>query len=93
MATDFFISGIRKDKSSGNIQQVQIIKAGTAKKLTSDREFVARLISLGHTSFQTIFSTNTGWRVGAMVHVVNDIFLATDANAKLEDNLERLPEF
>jgi len=93
MAADFYIAGIRKDKSTGHIQQLQVIKAGTKKTLITDREFVARLISLKHTTFQTIFLVKNEWRYGAMVHVFDDIFLATNANAKLEDNLESLPIF
>lgn len=93
MAADFYIAGIRKDKASGNIQQVKVIKADTTKKLITDREFVARIISLGHTTFQTIYWENEEWRYGAMVHVIDEIFLATNANTKKEDNLESLPEF
>lgn len=90
---NFFIAGIRKDKASGHIQQVQLIFAGTSKKLVADREFVARLIGLGSASFQTIFWSNNAWRYGAEVIVYDEIFITTAANSKVQDNLENLPEF
>lgn len=93
MTANFYVAGIRKDKATGHIQQVQVIKHGTSKKLIADREFVARLISLDHTTFQTIYRVGDNWRYGAMVHVLDEIFLATNANTKKEDNLESLPEF
>ncbi|WP_047605186.1 DUF3892 domain-containing protein [Pseudomonas putida] len=93
MAADFYISGIRRDKPGGHIQQVQVIKAGKKERLTSDRAFVVELINLGKTTFQTIFSDNGSWRYGAQVHVVDGEFLATDRNARKEDNLESLPTF
>lgn len=44
-------------------------------------------------SFQTVLRENGNWRLGASVHVVEGGFLATDRNAKKEDNLENLPAF
>ncbi|NTY90447.1 DUF3892 domain-containing protein [Pseudomonas putida] len=93
MAADFYISGIRRDKPGGHIQQVQLIKDGTNKRLTSDRAFVADLINLGQTTFQTIFWDKDKWRFGEHVHTVDGEFLATDRNARKEDNLESLPTF
>lgn len=90
---DFFITAIRRNTPSGHIEQVQVIKAGTSKRKTSDRAFVADLITLGKTTFQTLFSVNGEWRRGAYVHVVDGEYLATDRNAKTEDNLESLPNF
>lgn len=90
---DFYVAGIRKDKTTGHIQQVQVIKNGSAKRLTTDREFVANLISIGRTTFQTIFLENNKWRYGAMIHVIDEVFIATDANASLKDNLDSLPHF
>lgn len=90
---DFFISGIRKDRVSGHIQQVEVIAAGTATRLVTDREFVARLLGLGRTSFQTIFWEKGAWRHGAQVMVYDEIYITTVANSRLQDNLESLPEF
>jgi hypothetical protein len=90
---DFFISGIRREKPGGHIQQVQVIKSGKAVRMTADRAFVADLITLGKTTFQTIFWENNAWRYGAHVHVVDGEYLATDRNARKEDNLENLPAF
>ncbi|MEE4180948.1 DUF3892 domain-containing protein [Pseudomonas viridiflava] len=90
---DFFISGIRREKPGGHIQQVQVIKSGDSIRMTTDRAFVANLITLGKTTFQTLFWKDNAWRYGAYVHVVDGVFLATDQNAKTEDNLESLPTF
>ncbi|KPG95950.1 hypothetical protein AEQ67_18575 [Pseudomonas sp. RIT-PI-q] len=91
--TDFYVSGIRKDKATGHIQQVQVIKNGSSKRLTTDREFVANLITIGRTTFQTIFWDKDQWRYGAMIHVIDDLFISTDANALVQDNLDSLPHF
>lgn len=90
---DFFISGIRREKPSGHIQQVQVIRSGTAVRMITDRAFVAELITLGKTTFQTVFWQNNAWRYGAYVHVVDGVYIATDRNARTEDNLESLPTF
>ncbi|MFJ2984885.1 MULTISPECIES: DUF3892 domain-containing protein [unclassified Pseudomonas] len=90
---DFYIYAVRREKPSGHIQQVKVIKNGKALQMTTDRAFVADLITLGKTTFQTIFWENGGWRYGAHVHVVDGEFLATDRNARKEDNLESLPTF
>ncbi len=91
--TDFYICAIHRDKPGGHIQQVKVIKSGKALKMIADRAFVAELITLGNTKFKTIFMENGAWRNGADVHVVDGEFLATDRNARKEDNLESLPTF
>lgn len=91
--TDFYICAIHRDKPGGHIQQVKVIKSGKALQMTTDRAFVAELITLGNTKFKTIFMVNGAWRYGADVHVVDGEFLATDRNARKEDNLESLPTF
>lgn len=92
---DFYISGIRRDNAGQHIQYVKIIKAGNGAKDASinSHQFVAELINAGKTSFQTITYVNDKWVYGAMVHVIDGIYLTTDPNDTKRDNLGNLPTF
>lgn len=58
------------------------------------RAFVAYLIRLDKAAFQTRMKTPEGkWRIGAQVHLVDDVYLTADRNSHKRDNLENLPEF
>ena len=85
-----YISGVRRDNAGQHIQYVKIIKAGNGEKDASinSRQFVAELINAGKTSFQTINYVNDKWVYGAMVHVIDGIYLTTDPNdTKCDDTV------
>ncbi|MBD9599223.1 DUF3892 domain-containing protein [Pseudomonas sp. PDM10] len=95
---NFYISAIRKDSTHTHIQQVKVHKVNGdqhGQGLTTDREFVANLISLGKTVFRTMTknATTSKWTVGAEVHVIDGVFITTDPNKVTKDNLGNLPTF
>ncbi|MBX8541077.1 DUF3892 domain-containing protein [Pseudomonas cichorii] len=96
--TDFYISAIQKDTSQTHIEKVRVHKVNGdhfGSGLVTDREFVANLIDLGHTTFKTIVENKTTgkWNIGAVIHVTDGNYLTTDPNKTKKDNLGNLPNF
>ncbi len=96
--TDFYISAIQKDASQIHIDKVRVHKVdgnNFGNGLVTDREFVANLIDLGHTTFKTIVENKAAgnWSIGATVHVIDGNYLTTDPNKTKKDNLGNLPNF
>lgn len=92
---DVYISGIRRDNAGQHIQYVKIIKAGNGGRDASinSRQFVAELINAGKTRLQTMTYVNNQWVYRAMVHVIYEIYIATDPNNTKRDHLGNLPTF
>lgn len=94
---DFCITAV---KYSTNREHIEWLKVNEEKpgKIGTDRvvarAFVADLIRLGKATFQTrVITSEKKWRVGAQVHVIDDVYLSTNRNSTKRDNLENLPEF
>lgn len=94
---DFCITAVRYNQDRRHIEYVRVNEEQPGKigpDRTVSRAFVADLIRLGKATFQTRTKTSEGkWRVGAPVHLVEEIYLTTDRNSTKRDNLEHLPEF
>lgn len=94
---DFCITAVRYSKDRSHIEFVRVKeeKAQSAgPNRTVSRAFVADLIRLGKVTFQTRTKTSEGkWKLGAPVHLIDEVYLTTDSNSTKRDNLENLPEF
>lgn len=94
--TDFYIIAIKMD--AGN-QHIEYVKTNQNGKLISDstinsRQFIAELINKNLATFQTAIQDRNGdWRSGAIVRVIDSIYLTTDPNGTKRDNLGNLPKF
>lgn len=94
---DFCITAVNYNQSRSHIEYVIVReeKSGTiGAERTVARAFVADLIRLNLATFQTRIKTTEGkWKVGAQIHLIDDIYITTDRNSTERDNLENLPEF
>jgi hypothetical protein len=100
---DFCITAVQYSENRKHIEWLTVNeevpgKNGQPGSIGSDRvvsrAFVADLIRLKKATFQTRTVTKEGkYRVGAQVHVIDEVFLTTDKNSTKRDNLENLPEF
>ena len=94
---DFCITAVRYNEDRSHIEYVRVNeekpeKIGTNR--TVSRAFVADLIRLGKATFQTRTKTpECKWKLGAPVHLIEEIYLTTDRNSTKRDNLGNLPEF
>jgi len=94
---DFCITAVRYNQDRSHIEYVHV-REEKAKTIgtnrTVARAFVADLIRLGKATFQTRTKGTDGtWKLGAQVHLIDDVYLTTDKNSTKRDNLENLPEF
>ncbi|MBF8651271.1 DUF3892 domain-containing protein [Pseudomonas putida] len=94
--TDFCITGVRYDSTHQHIQFVQVsqdLPGGFGTMHIVPRGFVADLIRMKKATFSTWVLHGDGKLYkGADVHVIDDIYLTTDANRTRKDNLGSLPE-
>ena len=96
---DFCITAVRYNQDRSHIEFVLVREEMTITNQLGThravpRAFVADLIRLGKATFQTRLKTSEGkWRLGAQVHLIEDVYLTTDKNSTERDNLENLPEF
>lgn len=94
---DFCITAVRYNKDRSHIEYVRVKEekpGAIGLSRTIPREFIADLIRLGKATFQTrIETSDSKWKVGAQVHLIEDIYLTTSKNSSERDNLENLPEF
>lgn len=94
---DFCITAVRYNKDQGHIEFVQVREEKPGQvgvPRTVSRAFVADLIRRGNAAFQTRTKTAEGkWKLGADVHLIEEIYLTTDKNSTKRDNLSNLPEF
>jgi hypothetical protein len=94
---DFCITAVRYNTNRSHIEFVRVCEEKPGEigpSRTVSRAFVADLIRLGKVTFQTRTKSSEGkWRVGAQVHLIEDIYLTTNKNSTKRDNLENLPEF
>jgi len=94
---DFCVTAVRYNKDRTHIEWVQVReeKEKTVGLIrTVSRAFVADLVRLGKVTFQTRTQTVDGkYRVGAEIHLIDEIYLTTDKNSTKRDNLMNLPEF
>ncbi|KVR95086.1 MAG: DUF3892 domain-containing protein [Propionivibrio sp.] len=94
---DFCITAVSYNKDRSHIEQVQVReeKEKTIGAIrTVPRVFVADLIRLGKATFQTrVKGADDVWKLGAQVHLIEDVYLTTDKNSTKRDNLGNLPEF
>ncbi len=94
---DFCITGVRYNHDHTHIDYLRVreeLPSTVGHNRTVQRAFVADLIRLGKATFQTRTETPEGkWRLGAQVHLVDEIYLTTNRNSSKRDNLENLPEF
>ncbi|WP_355603409.1 DUF3892 domain-containing protein [Xanthomonas cannabis] len=93
---DFCITAVSYNKDRSHIEQVQVReeKEKTIGAIrTVPRAFVADLIRLGKATFQTRVKVDDIWKLGAQVHLIEDVYLTTDKNSTKRDNLGNLPEF
>ncbi|QIL45494.1 DUF3892 domain-containing protein [Acidovorax sp. HDW3] len=94
---DFCITAVRYNQDRSHIEYVRVNEEKPEKiglNRTVSRAFVADLIRLGKVTFQTRTKTAEGnWKVGAQVHLIDDVYLTTNKNSTKRDNLENLPEF
>ena len=94
---DFCITAVRYNQDHTHIEYVQAREElpneiGLARAIP--RVFIADLIRLGKASFQTRIKTEDGtYKIGALIHVVDGLYLTTDRNSTKRDNLGNLPEF
>lgn len=95
--TDFCITAVRYSADKKHIDYVLVsenLPKAFGTKRAVPRGFVADLIRLKKATFSTWVSNGKGEsEKGADVHVVEEIYLTTDANSKKRDNLENLPTF
>ncbi|WP_122219220.1 DUF3892 domain-containing protein [Pseudomonas syringae group genomosp. 7] len=95
--TDYCISAVRYDKDDKHIELVKLHKdygSSVGDEMVCARAFVADLISTHNVSFQTIVpQVKGGWLDGSPIHVVDDVYLSTDANSTKRDNLGSLQRF
>ncbi|KVE85445.1 DUF3892 domain-containing protein [Burkholderia cepacia] len=94
---DFCITAVSYNKDRSHIEQVQV-REEKEKTIGAirivPRAFVADLIRLGKATFQTrVKGADDVWRLGAHVHLIEDVYLTTDKNSTKRDNLGNLPEF
>ena len=86
--TDFYISAVNYDKETQHIAMLKVHEdkgstVGPARKVP--REFVADLIRLNKASFMTITKNkDSKWEEGAHVHVMDDTYLSTDKNGRIQ---------
>lgn len=94
---DFCITDVRYNDERSHITYVKVREEKFSKiglPRTVSRAFVADLIRLQLATFQTrVWTTDGKLRVGAHVHVIDEIYLTTDQNSTTKDNLGSLPEF
>ena len=94
---DFCITAVRYNQDRSHIEFVQVKEEKPAEvgpNRTVSRAFVADLIRLGKATFQTRTKAPDGkWKLGAQVHLIDDVYLTTNKNSTKRDNLENLPEF
>lgn len=93
---DFYIYQIRKDSHGRHIDYVKTIQSGkkAGDATITSRQFVAELINSGKATFKTITKNSGGeWVYGAVVHVIDNIYLTTEPNSTTRDNLGNLPTF
>lgn len=94
--TDFCITAVRYNQDRDHIEYVHV-REEKSKTIgpprTVARAFVADLIRLGKATFQTRTKADDTWKLGAEVHLIDDIYLTTNKNSTKRDNLENLPEF
>jgi hypothetical protein len=94
---DFCITAVRYNQDRSHIEFVRVKEEKPGEigpNRTVPRAFVADLIRLGKVTFQTRTETpEKKWKVGAQVHVIDDVYLTTNKNSTKRDNLENLPEF
>lgn len=92
---DYCISGVRYNPEGTHIDVVRVHTDSLTRvgdPMICDRAFVADLISREKATFQTVTKNSLGkWCNGALIHVVDQVYLATDANALEADNLSSLP--
>jgi len=93
---DFCITAVRYNKDREHIEYVHV-REEKAKTIGAPRAvpraFVADLIRLGKATFQTRTKADDTWKLGAQVHLIDDVYLTTDRNSTERDNLGHLPEF
>lgn len=94
---DFCITAVRYNHDRSHIAYVRVNEEKPSE-IGPDRmvarDFVADLIRLKKATFQTRTKTPEGkWRVGAEVHLIDDIYITTNKNSTKQDNLGNLPEF
>ena len=94
---DFCITAVRYNQTRSHIEQLHVREEKPTEIGPSrivPRIFVADLIRLRKATFQTrIKGTDDLWKLGAQVHLLEDIYLTTDKNSTTRDNLGNLPEF
>ena len=94
---DFCITAVSYNKDRSQIEQVQVREEkekpiGATR--TVPRVSVGELIRLGNATFQTrVKGADDVWKLGAQVHLIEDVYLTTDKNSTKRDNLGNLPEF
>lgn len=95
---DFCITKVKYSDNQEHIEWV-VAREELVGKIGDERvvarAFVADLIRKGKATFQTRVwdQTNKHWAQGAMVHVIEEVFLSTDRNSRKRDNLGSLPTF
>lgn len=91
----FYITAVRMNQANTHIDSVKIVQAGKRmnEATINSRQFVAELINKNAAEFKTWVRIDGEWKVGAQVHVVDDVYLSTDRNSTKRDNLANLPRF
>ncbi|WP_201175666.1 DUF3892 domain-containing protein [Pseudomonas sp. S31] len=93
--TDFCITRVRYDSSHKHIQFVEVsenLPGSFGTKYVVPRGFVADLIRMKKATFSTwVLHADGKLYKGADVHVIDDVYLTTDANRTRRDNLGNLP--
>ncbi|MBG3078758.1 DUF3892 domain-containing protein [Proteus mirabilis] len=94
--TDFYIVAIKMDAGNQHIEYVKTIQAGKSNidATINARQFIAELINEKLASFQTAIQDRNGdWSYGAIVRVIDSVYLTTEPNSTKRDNLGNLPKF
>ncbi|UVL33283.1 hypothetical protein LOY43_20240 [Pseudomonas sp. B21-041] len=94
---DFCITAVKYSNDRKHIEWL-VVKEEKPTSIGLDRivarAFVADLIRLNKATFQTRTATTDGkYKVGAQVHVIDEVYLTTNKNNSKRDNLENFPEF
>jgi hypothetical protein len=96
--TDFCVSAVRYDEKGQHIEWLKVHEdrgSSVGDERLVPRAFVAELIRKKCATFQTITrrSARDKWENGALLHVIDEVYLSTDANDIKKDNLGKLPQF